>query len=228
MKIARIISDQSGGVLVEATLVLLLTLLVLFGSVDFLNAFYQWNMANKAVQLGARIAAVSNPVASDLPAFDWTSTTYSPGDPLAANSNLYSWTCNSAGCSGTSTGYSADALKTIAFGRNWLVTGNARCDPTPNQYLMGMCHMFLGLQSPTNPANPLFGIDNVVVTYTDTGLGFAYRSAGPIPTITVKLRNVPFQFFFLSGLMGFGNIQIPAEATSITGEDVSLVGPSAP
>ena len=33
MKIARIISDQSGGVLVEATVVLLLTLLVLFGSV---------------------------------------------------------------------------------------------------------------------------------------------------------------------------------------------------
>jgi Flp pilus assembly protein TadG len=217
MKIKRIISDQNGGVLVEATVVMILTFLVIFGSVDFLNAFYQWNMANKAVQFGTRIAAVSDPVASDLPAFDWTSTGLNPGDPLPANSNLYSWTCTSAGCSGTSTGYSADALKTIVFGRNWLVTGNASCDPTSNLYLRGMCHMF-----------PRVGLNNVQITYTDTGLGFAYRSAGPIPTVTVRLQNLPFQFFFLSGLMGFATIQIPAEATTITGEDLSLVGPSAP
>lgn len=216
-KIARLISDQSGGVLVEATVMLLLTLLVLFGSVDFLNAFYQWNMANKAVQHGARIAAVSNPVASDLPTFDWTSTVLSPGDPLPANSNLYSWTCNSGGCTGTSGGYDVNALRTIVFGRNWLITGNASCDPSANQYLRGMCHMFSRI-----------GINNVEVLYTDTGLGFAYRPTGPLPTITVRLRNLPFQFFFLSGLMGFGGIQIPAETTTITGEDLSIVGPPAP
>ncbi len=217
MKIARLISDENGGALVEGTVMLLVTLLVLFGSVDFLNAFYQWNMANKAVQFVARIAAVSDPVASDLPTFDWTSTTYSPGDPLSASSNLYSWTCNSGGCTGTSAGYDANALKTIVFGRNWLVTGNSSCDPTNNLYLRGMCHMFSRV-----------GLDNVEITYADTGLSFAYRSAGPIPTIIVKLKNLPFQFFFLSGLMGFANIQIPAEATSITGEDVSSAGPPAP
>ena len=83
-KIARLISDQGGGVLVEATVMLLLTFFVLFGSVDFLNAFYQWNMANKAVQHGARIAAVSNPVALDLPTFDWTTTTLSLGESVAS------------------------------------------------------------------------------------------------------------------------------------------------
>jgi Flp pilus assembly protein TadG len=204
---------------------LLLTLLVLFGGVDFLNAFYQWNMANKAVQYGARIAAVSNPVASDLPLLDWTTTALSAGQPLPANSTLYSWTCNSAGCTGTSTGYDGNALNTIVFGRNWLVTGNASCDPTTNLYLRGMCHMFSRV-----------GRDNVEVSYADTGLGFAYRTeivasgpvSAPIPTITVKLRNVPFQFFFLSGLMGFGNIQIPAQATTMTGEDLSNFGPPAP
>ncbi len=216
MKIARLISDENGGALVEATVMLLITFLVLFGSVDFLNAFYQWNMANKAVQLGARIAAVSDPVASDLSAFDWISTTYSPGDPLSASGNLYSWTCTSSGC-GSGAGYNPDALKTIVFGRNWLVTGNSRCDPTTNLYLRGMCHMFSRV-----------GLDNVQITYADSGLGFAYRSAGPIPTITVRLQNLPFQFFFLSGLMGFANIQIPTEATSITGEDVSSAGPPAP
>ncbi len=46
MKIGRIISDQNGGVLVEATVMILFTLVFLLGTVDFLNAFYQWNMAN--------------------------------------------------------------------------------------------------------------------------------------------------------------------------------------
>jgi Flp pilus assembly protein TadG len=226
MKIARLISDQNGGVLVEATVMILVTLIVVLGSVDFLFAFYQWNMANKAVQLGARIAAVSDPVASDLPAFDWTTlpATVLPGDPLAAGSGLYSLTCNGATsacvcdtgytCAGTGTTYSADAMKTIAFGRNFLVTGNASCDPTTNLYLRGMCHMF-----------PRIGVANVAITYKDTGLGFAYRSDGPIPTIIVKLQNLPFQFFFLSGLIGFTNIQIPAETTSITGEDLSVNAP---
>ena len=69
MRIARLISDQNGGVLVEATVMMLFTLIFLFGAIDFLFAFYQWNVANKAAQFGARIAAVSDPVASDLPTF---------------------------------------------------------------------------------------------------------------------------------------------------------------
>ena len=36
--------------------------LFLLGAIDFLFAFYQWNAAAKAVQVGARIAAVSTPV----------------------------------------------------------------------------------------------------------------------------------------------------------------------
>jgi hypothetical protein len=212
--IRRIISDQNGGVLVEATVMIVFTLVFLFGSIEFTLAFYQWNMANKAVQFGSRIAAVSNPVASDLRAFDWTTTTLLPGDSLPANSNLYSWTCNSAGC-GSGAGYDPNALKTIVFGRNWLLTGNDSCVPTTNLYLRGMCHMFSRV-----------GLDNVEIDYRDSGLGFAYRPAGPIPTITVRLRNLPFQFFFLSGLMGFTSIQIPAETTTITGEDLSVNAPS--
>ena len=49
---------------------------------------------------------------------------------------------------------------------------------------------------------------NVSVSYAYTGLGFAGRPGGPVPTITVELQNLNFQFFFLGGLMGFGNIAI--------------------
>ena len=58
-----------------------------------------------------------------------------------------------------------------------------------------------------------------------TGMGFAGRLGGPVPTITVSLQNLPFQFFFLGGLMRFVNIpNIPASVT-ITGEDLSTSYP---
>jgi len=225
MRIARLISDQSGGVLVEATVMIVLILTFLFGAVDFLFAFYQWNMANKAVQFGARIAAVSDPVASDLPNFI-SYTGYTQGDPLLPSSNFYSLTCDGATstcscdtgytCTGVNTNYSAAALNTIVFGRNWLITGNAQCDPTANLYLRGMCHIL--------PFPPI-GLANVTITYKDAGLGFAYQPGGPSPTIIVRLQNLPFRYFFLSGLLGFANTNIPAEATSMTGEDLSSVAP---
>jgi hypothetical protein len=105
-------------------------------------------------------------------------------------------------------------LNTIVFGRNWLVTNNAGCDPTGNLYLRGMCHIF-----------PRIGVANVAITYKDTGLGFAFQPGGPTPTIIVRLQNLPFHFFFLSGVYGFTDINISAEATSITGEDLSVQAP---
>ena len=62
----RFIRDDNGGVLVEATLMITIMFVFVLGSIDFLFAFYQWNAATKAVQVGARIAAVSDPVASGL------------------------------------------------------------------------------------------------------------------------------------------------------------------
>src|SRR5882757_11584893 len=62
----RLWHDTTGAVLVEVTVVMVLILVFILGSIDFLFAFYQWNTASKAVQIGARIAAVSDPVAIGL------------------------------------------------------------------------------------------------------------------------------------------------------------------
>jgi hypothetical protein len=67
--------------------------------------------------------------------------------------------------------------------------------------------------------------ENVVIVYTQTGLGYAGRPGGPVPTITISLHDLPFQFFFLSGLRGFKDIPIPASITSITAEDLSSRAP---
>jgi Flp pilus assembly protein TadG len=64
--IAQLVRDEDGGPLVEVAIIFPILILFLFGGVDFMNALYQWNAAAKAVQIGARIAAVSDPVASGL------------------------------------------------------------------------------------------------------------------------------------------------------------------
>jgi hypothetical protein len=73
-----------------------------------------------------------------------------------------------------------------------------------------MCNMFWAVTPET-----------VRVTYEYTGLGYAGRPTGPVPTIRVEVVGIPFRFYFLGGLMGFDDIQIPGLASTVTGEDLS-------
>jgi Flp pilus assembly protein TadG len=204
---ARLYADECGGALAEAAIVLPLFLVFVFGSVDFLMAMYQWNAATKAVQLGARIAAVSSPVSSDIATLTGLGGGVNPGDAMPS----FTRTCDggSATCSGGGT-FDSTALNTIVYGRG----NGATCTATNNLYRRGMCHAFARV----TPAN-------VVVSYTQTGLGYAGRPGGPVPTITVSLQNVSFQYYFLGGLIGLNNITIPGLTTSITGEDLASSGP---
>lgn len=196
--------------LVEAAVMIPIIFVFVLGSVDFLFALYQWNAASKAAQLGARIAAVSNSVASDLNSLSVSvlSSSVLPGDTMPT----FVRTCDgaTATCSGGSTNtYDATAMSVIVYGRS----GSA-CGDATDYYQAGMCDFF-GRVTPAN----------VVIKYEQTGLGYAGRPGGPVPTITLTLQNIPFQFFFLGGLMGFANLQIPAMTTTITGEDLSSNAP---
>ena len=66
--------DQSGTTTIEFTIVALLFLLLTFGLVEFGHMFWQYNSAAKAAQLGARLAAVSNPVWEELVNLEDTGT----------------------------------------------------------------------------------------------------------------------------------------------------------
>ena len=211
----QFVRDSDGAVLVEATVMMTVLFVFVLGGIDFLFAFYQWNAAVKAVERGARIAAVSDPVATglnQLSAAVVASGSLAPGSAMPSftatcNGGTASCTCSGT-CSGVS-GYNASAMNTIVFGR-----GSTVCNDATSPYTTGMCDIF-----------PRITTANVVVVYTQTGLGYAGRPGGPVPTITVSLQNLPFQFFFLGGLLGFSNIAIPALTTSITGEDLSSSPP---
>ena len=66
MLAANFCRDQRGAVIVEVTIVLTFMFVLVLGGIEFLLLFYQWNAAAKAVQVGARLAAVSDPVAVGL------------------------------------------------------------------------------------------------------------------------------------------------------------------
>jgi hypothetical protein len=104
------------------------------------------------------------------------------------------------------TAYSATAMNTLVFGRGTATS----CNDATSYYNAGMCDIF-----------PSIKAANVRIVYSQTGLGYAGRVAGPVPTITVSLQDLKFHFFFLTGLLGFADITMPPFTTTITGEGLS-------
>jgi TadE-like protein len=219
MMVLRFTRDNNGGVLVEATIMITIMFVFVLGSIDFLFAFYQWNAATKAVQVGVRIAAVSDPVAKGLNGLSASvvSASLRPGSAMpafAVTCDGGTAICNCQGACKAVGGYNDAAMRTIVFGR-----GSTACGDATSPYTAGMCDIF----SKITPAN-------VRIVYTQpaapAGLGFAGRPGGPVPTIKISLQNMPFRFFFLGALLGFRNIQIPGAATTMTGEDLYSCSPT--
>jgi TadE-like protein len=209
-----LIRDDAGAVLVEVTVMLTLFLVFVLGSIDFLMVFYQWNAAAKAVALGARRAAVSDPVAAGLNGL--SAAAVNADLPPGAAMPIFKVTCDGATatctCEGTCTGmggYDAAAMNAIVFGRN-----STSCGDAASHDRASMCDILAGI----TPAN-------VTISYIQTGIGYAGRPGGPAPTITLAIKNVPFQLFFLGNLLGSRRLQMPPLTTSIMAEDLSSGAP---
>jgi hypothetical protein len=93
----------------------------------------------------------------------------------------------------------------IIFGRG---LDRAACGHAKPYYMTGMCDLL-----------PAITPDNVAVVYKQTGLGYAGRPGGPLPTIQISLQDMQFRFFFLNSLLGV-HIAMPAVTTTITAEDL--------
>jgi hypothetical protein len=205
--------DQRGTTTIEFTIVALLFLLLTFGLVEFGNMFWQYNSAAKAAQLGARMAAVSNPVWGELPNLESTGT---PGSAWEID---YTVACDgvSGDCDGTYSGdYDATAMDCLVFGRSRTSPPcDTECDPAGiDADEAGMCDRFWRITP-----------ENVVVTYSHTGLGFAGRPGGPVPTVTVRITGLQFEFLALGDLLGLEPITMPPFSVTMTGEDLSRLAP---
>ena len=107
------------------------------------------------------------------------------------------------------TTYDSSAMSTLVFGR-----GSATCLDPPGTYF-GMCDMFSRIEP-----------GNVRVTYTHTDTGYATRPGGLVPTITLELTGLDFEFIFLDNLLGLGPVQIPGLRTTMIAEDMNTAAPS--
>ncbi|MGH6892692.1 MAG: TadE/TadG family type IV pilus assembly protein [Dongiaceae bacterium] len=202
--LTRFARDDTGTTTIEFTIVALLFFLMTFGLVEFGYMLFQWNSATKAVQLGARLAAVSDPVWTGLPGLTDSGT---PGGPWTT---AYNVTCvGSGGGSCSTSGYDSTAMQRLVYGRGSTTCGVIDVDGDP-----GMCDIF----DRVTPAN-------ISVNYRNTGLGFAGRPGGPVPTITLRLTGLTFQFFALGDLLGLGPVTMPDFKVTMTGEDLSAAAP---
>jgi hypothetical protein len=213
--------DERGTTTIEFTIVALLFFLVTFGITEFGYMLWQYNSAAKAAQVGARLAAVSNPVWSNLPTL-----TDDGGSPGGAWQTDYAVECSRSDASCQSVGddevgdldYDADAMNCLVFGHQTGAESCATaCDDDAEPREQGMCNYFARVATDQDA--------DVVVTYSHTGMGFSGRPGGPVPTITLQLTGLTFEFFALGSLLGFDEIAMPDFKVTMTGEDLNGAAP---
>lgn len=187
---SSLLRDQRGSA-AEFALVLPLMLLFFFGIIEV--GLYGWaiNRAEKATQFGARLAVVTDPVASGLTSQSYVGTvvggvTLTQGDPIPAAA-LGLITCTSAGCS--------------SFG----------FDPVAFALIVNRMQLI----------EPSITAGNVVIEYRGSGLGYAGDPGGMdiAPLTTVRLQNL--RFTSATSMLFGVSTPLPSFAYSLTMEDGS-------
>jgi hypothetical protein len=185
------VKDESGISLTEGLLTFPIVMLVFAAFVEFGFAMFQWNQTVKALQLGARVAAVSDWMLDEddvallfpVPTVVQVGTTM-PADGLSRS-------CSTDNTSDECTA-GLDRLVNDAGGR------------------------WPGMRS----FNPRIGTANVVITYERSGLGYYGRPGGAVTTIRLEVRDVTFDLLIIGALLGLDTITIPAMPVTVTSEDL--------
>jgi Flp pilus assembly protein TadG len=157
---------------VEFAMVLPLLLLLIFGIIDIGRYMWTINQAEKATQMGARYAVVSDPVANVINT-DFVNFGIAGGDPVPT-ATFDNAVCTSSNCTVTGTGGLDTSRNATAF----------------TQIVTWMQKFFPSVQA-----------SNVWVTYQNIGLGYSGDPINPnvAALTTVELRGLTFQPLLLFG-----------------------------
>ncbi len=111
----RLLRKEDGSVLVEYSIVVMLLLSTTFAVIDIGYALWQWNGAEKATQLAARLAVVSSPVAAGLETYDCSTNTNNAGD-LCTSEGFGTVVCDGAtpACTGGYAFFGGEADRILA------------------------------------------------------------------------------------------------------------------
>jgi Flp pilus assembly protein TadG len=198
MKICRqLISDARAASAAEFALVLPLLLILLFGIIDVGRFMWESNEAEKATQMGARYAVVTDPIASGLSSYSFAINGGISQGSAIPTANFTSATCNNATCSCVaSTGSFCSSIGYDATAFSNIVTR--------------MTYMY-----------PAIGQDNVVVEYRNVGLGFAGDPDGPDVSTLVTVRLTGLEFHPITCLVFGCAFSMPDFRAALTLEDAS-------
>lgn len=175
--ICRFIKNDQAASAAEFALVLPLLLLFVFGIIDVGRFMWEWNLAEKATQMGVRYAVVTDFVATDLEEHDFTSDGVAQGAPV--NSTFFPGvTCTSDTVNGAGIATAVSCpCENCSFGDAGEVG--------PFNNIVGQMSRFY---SPIQA-------DNVTVAYEPSNLGFAGNPYGAdvAPIVTVRLDGLVFR-----------------------------------
>ena len=194
-----LIRNDRGASAAEFALVLPLLLIFLFGIIDGGRLMWTWNQAEKATQVGARIAIVTNVLAPGLATADYVGaspggTVLTQGDVIPAAA-LGAITCTSSGCTCTTTPCpTPGTFDTTTF--NTIIV--------PRMKFM----------------KPDITAANVRVIYRGSGLGYAGDPNGIQlqPLVTVELTGLQFRPLTT---LAWATFNLPSFSTTLSGEDLS-------
>ena len=192
LRLDRLLSDRAGASGAEFALILPLLLLLLFGIIDAGRFLWEVNKAEKATQVGARVAVVTKPLPPGLATASYVGVGGLTQGDLIPASALGLITCNNTAC--TCTTSPCPTLGTFdgtAFNTIFTRMRNMKRDITAS---------------------------NVRITYRGSGLGYAGDPNGMeiSPLVTVELTGVQFQPITSFLLASF---TLPAFRTTLTAED---------
>lgn len=192
-RLASLLRCRSGATAAEFSLVLPLLLILLLGMIDVGRLMYTWNRAEKATQMGVRFAVATEMVAQDLANYSFVvDGGLTQGAPITA-ADFGSVTCDDTQCT---------------------------CTTAPCPALGYNATAFSNIVDRMQAVMPEIDDDEVLIDYSNSGLGYAGDPNGPdiAPLVTVRLDDMdPFQ---PGTLLLFGaTIDLPDFRAALTLED---------
>ena len=186
-------SCQRGAATVEFVVVAPAFLILFFLVLEVAGAFFWWKTAEKATQLGARLAIVRDVAVTGLPARN-----------SKRDGALFGLAC-------------ADASNPCDFDNQstWIcAAGGTDCNSAAFQNIVSEMQRIFG-QAITN--------DNVTITYNYVSLGYAGGPFIPSVTVTLSGVRFGLFMGFLTGLAGAGDslLVLPDISATLTAEDLS-------
>jgi len=199
MSANRFISDRDGSILVELSLVLPLILFVALGTIDMSYMLYDWESANKAAYAGARAAIVSAPVATGITSPAW-------------NGALIGESCIDATTGlPNKDGAGADFCPSVSTVCTPNGSNSGSCTDGSAFDNLAFCRIFTG--DPTCPATAVSGSmksvfprlqrQNIQIAYQTSGLGFVGRPDGLPMNVTVSIRCMTHDFYFVTPFVAY-------------------------